>query len=811
MNPLIEQKDLTRKFKKELHANDILLLPYYVASINIEEAYHSRMKKQYTPFPKITLSDIFNRNEKEKQLSFSGVYFEENNKRIKQQKETDLQVIIGNPPYSSGQKSENDANKNTVYPKLHERIEETYVKESSAQLNTALYDSYIKAIRWATDEITDKGGIIGFVHNASLINQRSTAGLRKSLVKEFDSIYCFNLRGNQRTKGELSKKEGGKVFGGSSRTPIAITFLVRKPKAKQKNMNSNKTKIKYLDIGDYLSREKKLEKIQKLQCIKGIGSKWKTIIPDKHGDWINQRDESFYQFNPMGDKKFRNQNIIFDLYSQGVKTNRDTWTYNFNKKQVKQNMKNMIEFYNQELARLNNKPLNKKNIDEFINRNEKKIKWSSELKFHFIRQKKAIFKTKNIRFSSYRPFTKSWVYFDQMFNNRRYQLPKIFPQERTENKVICVSGVGAKTFSVFMTDIIPDVGFMPSGQVFPLYRFDEQLEDTQKSLLEQANGYPHSITDRTLNLFKNHYKQLEKDSNQKNQNKDNLHCLNKKKPESLDQKPQNINKAVSGTLSAKAIGGIVNKKIGGNQTFKQDSNNKLFPNSLQQNQSPDAIRKEDIFYYIYGLLHSEDYREKYKFNLGKSLPHIPLVPEFWEFSKIGKELSDLHLNYENQVFPKEVKVLKEGKEIKFPPNFFVLSKESYAEEQKETQKQSKNQTLPKGLTTEDLKVKKMRIDKNDRSKIHFNNSLTISGIPKEAWEYKINGYSAPKWIVERYQYKKDKKTDLVNDPNTYSDDPAYILKLLLSVITVSLKTRKLVQSLPPIDFDSLISPTDKID
>ena len=807
MNPLIEQKDLTRKFKKELHANDILLLPYYVASINIEEAYHSRMKKQYTPFPKITLSDIFNRNEKDKQLSFSGVYFKENNKRIKQQKETDLQVIIGNPPYSSGQKSENDANKNTVYPKLHKRIEETYVKEASAQLNTALYDSYIKAIRWATDEITDKGGIIGFVHNASLINQRSTAGLRKSLVKEFDSIYCFNLRGNQRTKGEMSKKEGGKVFGGSSRTPIAITFLVRKPKAKQKNMNLKKTKIKYLDIGDYLSREEKLEKIQKLQCIRGIGSDWKTIVPDKHGDWINQRDESFYQFIPMGDKKSRKQNAIFDLYSCGVTTSRDSWVYNFNKNQVQKNMKNMVEFYNQELERLNNESLDRKNIDNFINRNKKKIKWSGVLKSNFIKTQKAIFREENIRLSSYRPFMKKQVYFDQMFNDRQYQLSKIFLKENIKNKVICVSGVGEKTFSILMTDKIPNYHYMPTGQCFPLYRFDGQSDETQKSLLEKTNGHSHSITDSILNRFKNHYINLEKNSTQKNLNKDNSYHPNTKKEKNLNQKN---NASFSNTLRSRAVGSTISSKnLIENQTLKQDSNKKLFPNFSQQSQSPDNISKEDIFYYIYGLLHSEDYRQRYKFNLNKTLPHIPLVPEFWEFSKIGKELSDLHLNYENQVFPKEVKVLKEGKEIKFPPNFFVLSKESYAEEQKETQKQSKNQTLPKGLTPEDLKVKKMRIDKKDRSKIHFNNLLTISGIPKEAWEYKINGYSAPKWIVERYQYKKDKKTDLVNDPNTYSDDPAYILKLLLSVITVSLKTRKLVQSLPPIDFDSLISHIDK--
>ncbi len=705
MNPVIEKKDLPRKFKHELHANDILLLPYYVASINIEEAYHSRIGgNQYRPFPRITLSDIFNRKERDKQLSLSP-YFQENKKRIKQQQEVDLQVIIGNPPYSSGQRNENDANKNTVYPKLHKRIEDTYVKESSAQLNTALYDSYIKAIRWATDEIQDKGGIIGFVHNASLVSQRSTAGLRRSLIKEFDSIYCFNLRGNQRTKGELSKKEGGKVFGGSSRTPIAITFLIKNPKKRRE-----KATIKYLDIGDYLSREDKLEKVKSFGCIKGIGKEWKTITPDKYGDWINQRDESFYQFMPIGDKKSGNQNAIFSLYSCGVATSRDTWVYNFSKDQVQKNMKKMIQFYNQELARLKDKTLDKKTIDKFINRDDKKIKWSYRIKEKFCREKRAIFDQKLLRCSSYRPFMKSLVYFDRDFNERQSQLPKIFPKETTKNKMICISGVGANKFSVLITDVVPCGDYLNKTQCFPLYRFDNDFDTSQKSLLNQSKP-SYSITDSALNRFKNHYKR--------------------------------------------------DKVLG---------------------KSSNTITKENIFYYIYGLLHSEDYRQKYQSNLSKDLPRIPLVPEFQEFSHIGRKLADLHLNYEHQSPPKGVKILNSGQEI----NMFQLKNSS-----------------------EDLKVKKMKMNKKDKSKIQFNDRITISNIPPEAWEYKINGYSAPKWIVERYQYKKDKKTDLVNDPNSYSDDPAYILKLLLSIITVSLKTRELVQSLPSIDFDSLISSINK--
>ena len=892
MNPIIEKKDLPRKFKHELHANDIMLLPYYVASINIEEAYHSRLGGRYTPFPKITLSDIFNRNERKEQLPLLP-YFQENKRRIKKQQEADLQVIIGNPPYSSGQKSENDANKNTVYPKLHKRIEETYVKESNATNKNALYDSYIKAIRWATDEIKNKGGIIGFVHNASLVSERSTAGLRKSLVKEFDSIYCFNLRGNQRTKGELSKKEGGKVFGGSSRTPIAITFLIKTPENKRE-----KATVKYLDIGDYLSREDKLEKVKSFSCIKGIGSDWKTIIPDKYGDWINQRDESFYQFMPIGDKKSGNQNAIFGLYSCGVATSRDSWVYNFNKNQVKKNMKNMIEFYNQELERLKNKILNKKTIDKFINRDEQKIKWSHRIKEDFIKKNHYHYDQKYIRLSIYRPFMKSWVYFDRKLNERQYQLPKVFPKRNTKNKVICVSGVGANNFSVLMTDVTPCLDYLSKTQCFPLYRFDDNSDTSQKSFLQKESGPSHSITDSALKKFKNHYKKLVNASNdldndilksalfsknkisgeneksplpikQKNQEDKSNHLKFENKHSSFDKNQALKRKATGSHFQEQArqrtsaedadsmpLASLRNQAVGQDFSYAEKPHRKSshkLKSKNKEKKSPDSITKEDIFYYIYGLLHSEDYRKRYKFNLDKALPRIPLVPDFWEFSGIGRKLADLHLNYENQPFPEGIKILKDGQEIDISQvkKTFCFKSRDRASSQRDLQDQknwtkdrenhnrknteekteniisfqrkkdgiiskqnspvpsSKVPSIPQELRLEDLKVQKMRIDKKDKSKIKFNEHITISNIPEEAWEYKINGWSAPKWIVERYQYKKDKKTDLVNDPNTYSDDPAYILKLLLSAITVSLKTRELVQSLPSIDFDNLISSINK--
>ena len=306
---------------------------------------------------------------------------------------------------------------------LHKKIEETYIKESDAVYKRNLYDSYIKAIRWATDRIGNEGGIIGFVHNASIVNERSIAGLRKSLEKEFDSIYCFNLRGNARTKGQQRQKERDNVFGQSTRTPVAITFLVKNP-ANQRA----KAQIKYYDIGDYLHREDKLEMIKDFGSIEGID--WKNKIPDKYGDWINQRDDSFKKFLPMGDKKGQRPDAIFNLYSLGVATNRDSWVYNFSKNQVKNNMKNMIGFYNQELNRLTDKELNTKNIDSFINRDEKKIKWTRKVKKYFIKKESLSFNENCIRQSSYRPFMKSWVYFSGIFNEEIYHNDKIFNKRK---------------------------------------------------------------------------------------------------------------------------------------------------------------------------------------------------------------------------------------------------------------------------------------------------------------------------------------------------------------------------------------------
>lgn len=371
---LIAPEKLAHKYRNEIHANEIVLLAYYIAAINIEAVYHSLSGSEYESFKGICLTDTFQMYEQDDQIQ--DKLAENSHRRIRQKRLDDIRVIIGNPPYSIGQSSQNDNNANISYPKLDRRIEETYAKRSEAVLSKGLYDSYIRAIRWASDRLGDKG-VIGFVTNAGFLEASAADGLRKCLVDEYSSIYIFHLRGNQRTSGELSKKEGGKIFGSGSRAPIAISLLVKNPNADEFG------KIYFYDIGDYLTRDEKLTKIKELASLKGISSVngWSTINPDHHGDWLSQRDDSFDKFVQLGNKK-GNDKKIFDNFTMGVVTNRDAWCWNFNRKTIVSKMTEMIDYYNLEVARFHkqyeNLPHKERSqfVDQFIDKNPKLISWT---------------------------------------------------------------------------------------------------------------------------------------------------------------------------------------------------------------------------------------------------------------------------------------------------------------------------------------------------------------------------------------------------------------------------------------------------
>jgi predicted helicase len=283
---IISCEDLEYKFNHELHANEIVLLAYYIGAINIESTF-AEINGKYVPFEGNVLADTFQMFEDDDKLD--SEVFISNNKRAEIQKSKEIQVIIGNPPFSIGQRNQDDNNQNVSYPSLDSKIQKSYAQQSSATSKRSNYDSYIRAFRWASDRI-DKDGVICFVSNGSFIDSGSLDGFRKSIEREFSTCYIFNLRGNQRTSGELSRREGGKIFGSGSRVSIAVTLLV-------KNTKNKKFELKYHDIGDYLTREKKLELIKNFRSIKNIP--WENLETDKYGDWINKRSSDFDELQKL--------------------------------------------------------------------------------------------------------------------------------------------------------------------------------------------------------------------------------------------------------------------------------------------------------------------------------------------------------------------------------------------------------------------------------------------------------------------------------------------------------------------------------
>ncbi len=714
---LITPEQLPYKYQNEIHANEIVLLAYYIAAINIEAVYHSIVGGNYQPFEGICLTDTFQLYEKEDLVDALLV---NNSARRKRQKKLDIRVIMGNPPYSAGQGSANDNNQNVAYPFLDSRIAKSYAERSMATNKNSLYDSYIRAIRWASDRIGDSG-VIGFVSGSGFVEKSTTDGLRKCLVEEFSNIHVLNLRGDIR-KNMLSKgraKEGQNIFGSGSMTGIAITLFVKNPDAKQHGQ------IYYHDIGDDLSQADKLEKISSFTSIAGINDTkgWQHITPDQHGDWLKQRIEGFAEYLVLGDKETVGAQKLFENYSCGVKTQRDSWCYNANKAEVVANMTRMIGFYNSEAIRFAkafsglDKKVREEKVDGYIDADSTKISWTRSLKQELVKDRHFAFEASCLTPSLYRPFTKQWLYFNRRFNEMVYQMPRIFPDAAAKNLVICVSGVGARSgFSALMADALPNLHTLDTGQCFPLYLYDELETDNQ------------AVEPRNADLF------------------DAVIAQHSTAQHSTAQHNYTVRDGISDA---------------GLQHFMT-----TYP--------AERIGKEDVFYYIYGLLHSPDYRERYADNLSKELPRIPRVKtaaDFWAFSKAGRKLAELHLNYET-VEPYPLKIEAAGK-----------------------------------LTDADYRVEKMKYGKTGKDKdlttLHYNDKITLTGIPLEAYDYIVNGKPALDWVVERQCVKTDKDSGIVNDANDWAvetmGNPRYPLELFMRVVTVSLETMKIVRALPKLD------------
>ncbi|MYK40925.1 MAG: DEAD/DEAH box helicase [Gemmatimonadetes bacterium] len=504
---LIAPEDLSRKYAHEIHANEIVLLAYYIAAVNIETAYHEITGGDYKPFEGICLADTFEMQEGDDLLA---QIMPDNSGRRTRQKETDIRVIVGNPPWSVGQRSQNDNAANQKYPVLDKRIEESYARHSRAQLKNALYDSYIRAIRWASDRIGESG-VIGLVTNAGWVDGIAMDGMRKCLTEEFSSLYIFHLRGNQRTQGEFSRREGGKVFGSGSRAPVAIAVFVKNPKAKKQG------RILFRDIGDCLDQKAKLKAVRQFGSIRGItqADGWSQIVPDVKYDWIGQGDKEFNQFTTMGNKKSVNQarGRLFRNYSRAVLTCRDAWCFNFSSGLLKENIRSMIDFYHLEIERLRSKQPDNSKLDssQFVDNDPKKISWSSSLLSSYQRKIPINFDKNRIVPSIYRPFTRQWLYFSSSVNDRIGQMPQIFPHTDAKNRLICVTGVGSRSFSVLMVDALPESAVVEKGQCFPLHLYEKPDNDDdlfgQQPDATDAHGYTcrDAITDDALAKFRAAY------------------------------------------------------------------------------------------------------------------------------------------------------------------------------------------------------------------------------------------------------------------------------------------------------------------
>ncbi|MFP6146398.1 type ISP restriction/modification enzyme [Helicobacter pylori] len=672
-NALISDEALKEKFQKNLFAFDIVLLSYYIALINITQAAQNR-DSSLTNFKNIALADSLDYlEEKTNKGVFPFFYDLKENKDIKDTlADQNIRVIIGNPPYSSGAKSENDNNQNLSHKKLEKWVSETYGKNSTAKVGKTTRDTLIHSIRMASDLLKDRG-VIGFVVNGSFIDSKSADGFRKCVAKEFAHLYVLNLRGNARTSGEQRKKEGDGIFDSGSRATVAIIFFV-------KDKNAPNNTIFYYEVEDYLKREAKLNLLAGFENLDFVP--FKEITPNDKGDWINQRNDAFDKLIPLKRDKTLQNDSIFDINSGGVVSGRDLWVYNFSPKILTQSVQKCIDTYNADLKRFNARfreafkqrtkgiksaDLYKQLNDKEITTDKTKIAWTDGLKNKLIKNTNLQESRKeSVRLALYRPFNKQWLYWDKDWIHRQSQLPKIFPDKSAQNVVINTGVGNGKDFSALISDFISDYSLISLNQAYPLYYYDD------------LGNRHNAISGYALNLFRRHYE-------------DNL------------------------------------------------------------------IAEEEIFYYIYAIFHHKGYLKKYKNSLAKEAPHIALSEDFKELSVLGKELAELHLNYESGE-------MHESVEYKTLMNAEI---EGYYDVDKMTKK---------------------------GDCIIYNQNIAITKIPQKAFDYVVNGKSAIDWVIERYQKTTDKDSLIENNPNDYAGGQ-YVFELLCRVIKLSEKSVDLIEKI----------------
>ena len=725
---VIPPEALEHKYKNEIFANEFVLLSYYIASINIEQVYHQVRAEQgvdegYVEFPGMTLTDTFQLHEGDGTITEDFEGLAANNERARAEKDSAITVIVMNPPYSAGQTSANDNNQNLAYPRLDERIADTYAAKSTGANKNSLYDSYFRALRWASDRIGERG-VIAFVSNSSFVDGNSADGVRLSLQEEFSQIFIYDLKGNQRTSGERSRREGGKIFGSGSRTGVAITVLVKDP------THSGTAEIFYAEAEDYATRQEKLDQITAYGSIGGISGAdvFRSITPNDHGDWISTRDERFASFQEIGNKALKGKEStpsVFRQFSRGLETCRDAWCYNFSDSSTLSNIEKMVKNFNQNLDQ------------EQINLDSTQISWTRSLKKRHSRKIPLRSTASAIRSGVYRPFTPHYSYFSSDLNEYTNQLPHFFPTQAHNN--VCFASkqpASPLPYSTLITTRLPDLSLLGASsgvQVFPLY--------TWEPLSPASGGEPDLFADL----------------------------------ETSSESEANGEATASSLDFSRPIGDQIPVILDGYRRVDNVTDATLA--SYREHYGDAGITKEDIFFYVYALLHHPEYQERYEDDLKKMLPHIPRAAGFRTYASVGRELADLHVNYERvEPYPS----VQEEASLHAPADPW----ERYR-----------------------IGERKMRFPKlgrrdKDFTRLEYNDYVTLTGIPAEAQGYSISGRSPLEWIIDRYHVKTDKASGIVNDPNDFLREqgrPDAVVDLIKRLVTVSMRTQELLATLPKLE------------
>ncbi len=654
----IRKDKLEYKYMHELHANEVEILPYYIANLNIEFTYKQKLGK-YAEFKNLCFVDTLDNvgfSHTDYQPSFLDTLTKENTGRVQKQNERKISVIIGNPPYNANQMNENENNKNTYYKQIDKRIKDTYIKYSTAQ-KTKVYDMYARFYRWAMDRLQDNG-IISFITNRSFIDSKTFDGFRKCIQFDFDYMYIVDTKSDVRLNPKISGTANN-VFG--IQTGVAIAFLVKK------NPRVNDfCRIEYIAMDDFWKKD---EKLQWLSQHKLENIPFMPLFPDKTNNWLNTIEESEWDdFVPVVSKETKlgkvKNGVIFELFSLGIVTARDEWVYDRDILNLNKKIKYFYQLYQQEMDRWQSTE-HKSDIKDFVDR---EIKWTSELEEHMKKNTSLTFEEKRIRESLYRPFTDVFLYYDKIIDHRTYQQNLIFPISNIlcENLVITFSGIASsKEFTTLASNKVFDFHFIGDSQCLPLYRYDSE-----------GKKYDN-ITDWALKEYQKHYEDK-------------------------------------------------------------------------------SIVKEDIFHYVYGVLHNPEYRREYSNNLKKDFPRIPYYEDFGKWSGLGKELMELHLGYET-ITP-------------------------YALEVNTTKKE--HDRIPKA---------KLQADKMTGT-IILDEETTIRGIPEEAWEYKLGNRSALEWILDQHKERKPKDPTIAEKFNNYkfADYKDKVIDLIGRITTVSVKTMRII-------------------